>query len=41
MAGKSSKPIEAVTTIGGRRVPYRILISQRARRLRLTIQAVR
>lgn len=39
MAGKSSKPIEAVTTIGGRRVPYRILISQRARRLRLTISS--
>lgn len=39
MAGKNTKPIEAVTTIGGRRVPYRILISQRARRLRLTISS--
>ncbi len=39
MAGNTSKPIEAVTTIGGRRVPYRILISQRARRLRLTISS--
>lgn len=37
MPGAQKEPIEASTTLGGRSVPYRILISARARRLRVTV----
>lgn len=37
MAQSQKEPIEASTTLGGRSVPYRILISTRARRLRVTV----
>lgn len=37
MPGGQKEPIEATTSIGGRVVPYRILVSTRARRLRLTV----
>jgi hypothetical protein len=37
MAQSQKEPIEASTTLAGRSVPYRILISTRARRLRVTV----
>jgi hypothetical protein len=37
MAQSQKEPIEASTTLAGRSVPYRILISTRAGRLRVTV----
>lgn len=37
MPRTQNEPIEAVTTLAGRAVPYRVLVSTRARRLRVTI----
>lgn len=37
MAQSQKEPIEASTTLAGRSVPYRVLISNRARRLRVTV----
>jgi predicted metal-dependent hydrolase len=37
MAGKPDTPIDAVATLEGQRVPYRVRVSARARRLRISI----
>jgi hypothetical protein len=37
MPGVQKEPIEAIITLGGRKVPYRVLVSTRARRLRLSV----